>query len=178
MTVSEAITKSGLTPSASYTGIETANDFVLAFQIDSTQTKESQWIVCADHVKEHSGSLNATTEDARHVVVLVFFRFQEGVVVIIAQIDIIAQIRQIVAILDVVVGIFKRYEFRLFKNRIQFFLIDLFFSNARFGGRFKIGSRIGNTGIGRNDRIAIQIIKFLARFRVNALGTKFRFCHV
>lgn len=34
MTVSEAITKSGITPSASYTGIETANDFVLAFQID------------------------------------------------------------------------------------------------------------------------------------------------
>ena len=56
MTVSEAITKSGITPSASYTGIETANDFVLAFQIESTQTKESQWIVCADHVKEHSGS--------------------------------------------------------------------------------------------------------------------------
>lgn len=64
---SEAITKSGLTPSASYTGIETANDFVLAFQIDSTQTKESQWIVCADHVKEHSGSLNATTEDAQYI---------------------------------------------------------------------------------------------------------------
>ena len=49
MTVSEAITKSGITPSASYTGIETANDFVLAFQIESTQTKESQWIVCSVH---------------------------------------------------------------------------------------------------------------------------------
>ena len=34
MTVSEAITKSGITPSASYTGIETANDFILAFQIE------------------------------------------------------------------------------------------------------------------------------------------------
>ena len=67
MTVSEAITKSGITPSASYTGIETANDFVLAFPIESTQTKESQWIVCADHVKEHSGSLNATTEDAQYI---------------------------------------------------------------------------------------------------------------
>ena len=67
MTVSEAITKSGITPSASYTGIETANDFVLAFQIDSTQTKESQWVVCADHVKEHSGSLNATTEDSQYI---------------------------------------------------------------------------------------------------------------
>ena len=67
MTVSEAITKSGITPNASYTGIETANDFVLAFQIDSTQTKESQWVVCADHVKEHSGSLNATTEDSQYI---------------------------------------------------------------------------------------------------------------
>lgn len=67
MTVSEAITKSGITPSASYTGIETANDFVLAFQIDSTQTKENQWVVCADHVKEHSGSLNATTEDSQYI---------------------------------------------------------------------------------------------------------------
>lgn len=67
MTVSEAITKSGITPSASYTGIETADNFILAFQIESTQTKESQWIVCADHVKEHSGSLNATTEDAQYI---------------------------------------------------------------------------------------------------------------
>ena len=67
MTVCEAITKSGITPSASYTGIETANDFILAFQIESTQTKESQWIVCADHVKEHSGSLNATTEDSQYI---------------------------------------------------------------------------------------------------------------
>lgn len=62
MTVAEAITKSGITPSASYTGIETADDFVFAVQTESAkQTKESDWIVCADHVKEHSGALNATT---------------------------------------------------------------------------------------------------------------------
>ena len=67
MTVSEAIAGLSFAPSASYTGIETANDFVLAFQIDSTQTKESQWVVCADHVKEHSGSLNATTEDSQYI---------------------------------------------------------------------------------------------------------------
>lgn len=64
MTVAEAITKSGITPSASYTGIETADDFVFAIQTESAkQTKESAWIVCADHVKEHSGALNATTTD-------------------------------------------------------------------------------------------------------------------
>ena len=62
MTVAEAITKSGITPIASYTGIETADDFVFAVQTDSSsQTKESAWIVCADHVKEHSGALNAST---------------------------------------------------------------------------------------------------------------------
>lgn len=68
MTVAEAITKSGITPSASYTGIETADDFVFAVQTESAkQTKESAWIVCADHVKEHSGSLNATTEDTQYI---------------------------------------------------------------------------------------------------------------
>ena len=61
MTVAEAITKSGITPSASYTGIETADDFVFAIQTESTQSKETAWVVCADHVKEHSGALNAST---------------------------------------------------------------------------------------------------------------------
>lgn len=62
MTVAEAITKSGIAPSASYTGIETADDFVFAIQTESDkQTKENAWIVCADHVKEHSGALNAST---------------------------------------------------------------------------------------------------------------------
>lgn len=65
MTVKEAITKIGITPSASYTGTEDADDMVFAICTDkSKQTKETEWIVCADHVKEHSGSLNAnTTED-------------------------------------------------------------------------------------------------------------------
>lgn len=63
MTVAEAITKSGITPSASYTGIETADDFVFAIQTESTQSKETDWVVCADHVKEHSDALNATTAD-------------------------------------------------------------------------------------------------------------------
>lgn len=35
MTVAEAITKSGITPIASYTGIETADDFVFAIQTES-----------------------------------------------------------------------------------------------------------------------------------------------
>ena len=64
MTVSEAIKKIGITPSASYTGEETADDFILAIQTDpAKQTKTGDWIVCADHVKEHSGALNASTTD-------------------------------------------------------------------------------------------------------------------
>lgn len=57
-------TDRGLSPSASYTGPETADDFIFAIQTETTQTKVGDWIVCADHVKEHSGALNAnTTED-------------------------------------------------------------------------------------------------------------------
>lgn len=64
MTVSETITKTGITPSADYKGIEEADDFIFAIQTDkATQTEKAKWIVCADHVKEHSGALNATTTD-------------------------------------------------------------------------------------------------------------------
>lgn len=68
MTVSETLaalkTQKGIEPKASYTGTEDTDDFIFAVQTDSSsQTKESAWIVCADHVKEHSGALNATTAD-------------------------------------------------------------------------------------------------------------------
>ena len=66
MTVSETLaalkTQKGIEPKASYTGTEDTDDFIFAVQTDSSsQTKESAWIVCADHVKEHSGALNAST---------------------------------------------------------------------------------------------------------------------
>lgn len=67
MTVTEAITNSGITPSADYAGIENTDDFVLAIQTESTQTKKSSWIVCADHVREHSGALNAQTSDNTYI---------------------------------------------------------------------------------------------------------------
>ena len=68
MTVSETLaalkTQKGIEPKASYTGTEDTDDFIFAVQTDSSsQTKESAWIVCADHVKEHSGALNAATTD-------------------------------------------------------------------------------------------------------------------
>ena len=62
MTVTETVTKSGITPNPEYKGVETADDFILAIQTDAAkQTKPSDWIVCADHIKEHAGSLNAAT---------------------------------------------------------------------------------------------------------------------
>lgn len=67
MTVTEAVTNSGITPSADYAGIENTDDFVLAIQTESTQTKKSAWIVCADHVREHSGALNAQTSDNTYI---------------------------------------------------------------------------------------------------------------
>lgn len=67
MTVAETLAllkeQKGIAPNASYTGTEETDDFILAIQTESGQTKKSDWIVCADHVKEHSGSLNASTTD-------------------------------------------------------------------------------------------------------------------
>lgn len=72
MTVSETLTalktKKGIVPSADYTGTEKADDFIFAIQTDaSTQTKESDWVVFAERVKEHSGALNASTEDVAYI---------------------------------------------------------------------------------------------------------------
>ncbi len=72
MTVSETLaalkTKKGIVPSADYTGTEKADDFIFAIQTDATtQTKESDWVVFAERVKEHSGALNASTEDVAYI---------------------------------------------------------------------------------------------------------------
>ena len=57
MTVAETLaalkSEKDIEPSADYAGEENTDDFILAIQTDKTkQTKESAWIVCADHVKE------------------------------------------------------------------------------------------------------------------------------
>lgn len=67
MTVTEAVKLSGLTPSASYTGIETTDDFLLAVQTADSQSAVKDWVVCADHVREHSGALNASTSDNTYI---------------------------------------------------------------------------------------------------------------
>ena len=67
MTVTEAVKLSGLTPSAAYTGVETTDDFLLAVQTEASQTDVKSWVVCADHVREHSGALNASTTDNTYI---------------------------------------------------------------------------------------------------------------
>ena len=67
MTVTEAVKLSGLTPSADYTGVETTDDFLLAVQTEASQTDVKSWVVCADHVREHSGALNASTTDNTYI---------------------------------------------------------------------------------------------------------------
>ena len=72
MTVSETLAalkaKKGIEPKADYTGTEKADDFILAIQTDATtQTKVENWIVFAERVKEHSGALNASTEDVAYI---------------------------------------------------------------------------------------------------------------
>ena len=67
MNVSEVIQATGITPSGTYKGIEMADDFILAIQTESTQTKETDYIVCQDHVKGHPASLNPATKDANYV---------------------------------------------------------------------------------------------------------------
>ncbi len=67
MTVNEALTKRGITPDPSYNGIEMADDFVLAIQTETTQEDVNDWIVCQDHVRSHTGTLNAQTEDSTYI---------------------------------------------------------------------------------------------------------------
>ena len=56
MTVTEAVTASGITPSADYKGIENTDDFVLAICTEASKKDAvKDWTVCADHVREHTG---------------------------------------------------------------------------------------------------------------------------
>lgn len=71
MTVSETLAKlktdKDIEPKADYTGVERADDFIFAIQTSTEQNKVGYWIVCAERVKEHSGALNATTEDNSYI---------------------------------------------------------------------------------------------------------------
>lgn len=68
MTVKEALTAAGVTPSPDYTGVETADDMVLGVQTESTgQETPDLYTVVQEHVTEHSGAINASSTDTAYI---------------------------------------------------------------------------------------------------------------
>lgn len=67
MTVTEAITASGITPSASYTGVEQNDDYILAIQTAEAQTSPAAYVVCADHITGYAAALNPQTKDSTYI---------------------------------------------------------------------------------------------------------------
>ena len=63
MTVTEAITASGITPSENFAGEIINDDFILAIKTEDTQTDVKNWVVCADHISSYAASLNPKTSD-------------------------------------------------------------------------------------------------------------------
>jgi hypothetical protein len=122
-------------------------------------------------------------DEAGHVVVLlVFVLFEECVVVVIADIDIIvAEVGQVFAGRGFLVGILQRHDLDALVLGIDFrhfFLLGHLLENGGNRGLGEEGERVALARIGRYDRILVQVVEFLARFRVDALGTKFILSHV
>lgn len=67
MKVSEAITKSGITPASSYAGVETNDDYILAIKTETSQSSPKDFVVCADHISGYPAALNPTTTDTRYI---------------------------------------------------------------------------------------------------------------
>lgn len=65
MTVKEVMT--GITPSADYSGLEMADDFVLAFKTADTQKSVGDYIVCQECITEHSAAVNPGTQDKQYI---------------------------------------------------------------------------------------------------------------
>ncbi|CCF21735.1 protein of unknown function [Pseudorhizobium banfieldiae] len=119
-------------------------------------------------------------DDAAHVViVVVFVGFQEGVVVVVAfDLDVvIAHIGKIVAAVIVAVVIRDQFDIRV---------LGVDFLDLLFLGLFHLhlsrvlleeGERPGFAGIGRDDRVAVEVVELLAGIRVGTFGSEFRFCH-
>lgn len=63
MTVSEAITASGITPNPSFAGEVINDDFILAIKTADSQSDVKSWMVCADHITSYAASLNPKTSD-------------------------------------------------------------------------------------------------------------------
>src|SRR6218665_3661677 len=113
------------------------------------------------------------------VIVVIFVFFEEGVVVVAFHLDVvIAQVWDIVAAIGLI-GLFQRHQFYFRVLGIDFLdvLFLSLFHDLGNRGLFEEGQRVGLAGVRGNDRILVQIVKLATRFRIDALGTKFRFCH-
>jgi hypothetical protein len=123
----------------------------------------------------------ANADDAGDVVVLiVFVCFEERVVVIVEFYVVIAFDIWNVVTAGVAIGVFQRHEFdfRVFGIDFgDFFLFGLLFHFLGSGRFFEEGKRPGLAGVWGHDRIAVQVVEFLAGIRVCTLGAKVRFCH-
>lgn len=66
-TVKVSDVMAGHTPSPSYAGFATNDDFVLAIQIDEEQATEKDYIVVQTGVTGHEASLNPVTTDSQYI---------------------------------------------------------------------------------------------------------------
>lgn len=65
MKVSELM--AGITPSASFAGVETNDDFVLAIKTEESQTTEKDYTVVQAGITSHEASLNPQTSDSQYI---------------------------------------------------------------------------------------------------------------
>ncbi len=131
--------------------------------------------VCSDVVV-----LVGNADDVAHVIVIVFVvGLEEGVVVVALDLDIVvAEIRQIVAAR----GLSSASSSETSSTSVFSVSTSLTSSSSSSrhlgdGGLLEEGQRIGLARVGGDDRITVQIVEFAPRFRVDALCSKFRFCH-
>ncbi|MEG1012502.1 MAG: hypothetical protein RSE54_11620, partial [Ruthenibacterium sp.] len=65
MTVTDLM--KGVTPTTTFEGIATADDFVLAIDFTGTATGPAQFIVAQEGITETSGALESITQDAQYI---------------------------------------------------------------------------------------------------------------
>jgi len=133
-----------------------------------------------DSVRSDFVVVAGDADNAGHVVVvIVLVGFEEGVVVIVVEFDVVvADIRDVVVAV-IVVRVLERDELDLgvLGGRCSDLNIFGLLHDRGDGGLLEIGKRPGFAGVRRYDRILVQIIEFLPRVRAGAFGAKFCFRH-
>jgi len=67
MTVKETITKTGIKPSSSFAGVETADDWIFAINTSGTAATVNDYTVCVGNIKSHIGTLNNKTSESVYI---------------------------------------------------------------------------------------------------------------